>query len=61
MTKHTQQFVGNLPTNCLSVFHHFVGLALEGLNSGLMYRFKHWLVLVYFYMRVTTDQMLDHA
>ena len=25
------QFVGNLPTNCLSVFGHFVGLALKGL------------------------------
>ena len=27
-----KQFVGNLPTNCLSVFDHFVGLALKGLN-----------------------------
>ena len=26
-----KQFVGNLP-NCLSVFEHFVGLALKGLN-----------------------------
>ena len=26
-----KQFIGNLPTNCLSVFDHFVGLALEGL------------------------------
>ena len=25
-----KQFVGNLPTNCLSVFGHFVGLALKG-------------------------------
>ena len=24
------QFVGNLQTNCLSVFDHFAGLALEG-------------------------------
>ena len=24
------QFVGNLPKNCLSVFDHFVGLALKG-------------------------------
>ena len=29
-----KQFVGNLPTNCLSVFDHFVGLALKGLISG---------------------------
>ena len=27
-----KQFVGNLPTNCLSVFDHFVGLALKELN-----------------------------
>ena len=26
-----KQFVGKLPTNCLSVFGHFVGLALKGL------------------------------
>ena len=26
-----KQFVGNLPTNCLSVFDHFVILALKGL------------------------------
>ena len=26
-----KQFVGNLPTNCLSVFGHFVGLALKEL------------------------------
>ena len=28
-----KQFVGNLPTNYLSVFDHFVGLALKGLNN----------------------------
>ena len=27
-----KQFVGKLPTNCLSVFVHFVGLVLKGLN-----------------------------
>ena len=26
-----KQFVGNLPTNCLNVFDHFVGLAFKGL------------------------------
>ena len=26
-----KQFVGNLPTNCLSVFGYFVNLALKGL------------------------------
>ena len=27
-----KQFVGKLPMNCLSVFDHFVGLALKGLS-----------------------------
>ena len=27
-----QQFVNKLPTNCLSVFDHFVGLTLKGLT-----------------------------
>ena len=31
-----KQFVGNLPTNCLSVFDHFVKLALKGLNLLLV-------------------------
>ena len=33
MAKHTQ-FVGNLPTNCLSVFGHFMGLTLIGLTTS---------------------------
>ena len=28
-----KHFVGNLPTNCLSVFDHFVRLALKGLRK----------------------------
>ena len=28
-----KQFFGNLPTNCLSVFDHFVKLALKGLKT----------------------------
>ena len=31
-----KQFVSKLPTNCLSVFDHFVGLAFKGLNIMLM-------------------------
>ena len=27
-----KQFVSNLPTNCLSVFDHFMNLALKGLR-----------------------------
>ena len=29
-----KQFVEKLPTNCLSEFDHFVGLALKGLSSN---------------------------
>ena len=32
MIKHTQTIRWQQPTNCLSVFDHFVGLALKGLN-----------------------------
>ena len=28
-----KQFVGSLPTNCFSVFDHFVKLALKGLTT----------------------------
>ena len=28
-----KQFVGNFPTNCLSVFDHFMNLALKGLRN----------------------------
>ena len=28
-----KQIFGKLPTNCLSVFDHFVGLALKGLKN----------------------------
>ena len=30
-----KQSVGKLPTNCLSIFDHFVGLAVKGLNTFL--------------------------
>ena len=33
MVKHTQTIRRLLPTNCLSVFDYFVGLALKGLNG----------------------------
>ena len=29
-----KQFVGKLPTNCLSVFDYFVKLTLKGLSEG---------------------------
>ena len=30
-----KQFVGNLPKNCLSVFDHFINLALKGLRDDI--------------------------
>ena len=33
MVKHTQTIRRLLPSNCLSVFDHFVGLALKGLKT----------------------------
>ena len=33
-----KQLVGKLPINCLSVFDHFVGLALEGLGTNEMFK-----------------------
>ena len=30
-----------LPTNCLSVFDHFVGLALNGLRTENLKKLKH--------------------
>ena len=36
MVKHTQTIRRQKPTNCLSVFNHFVGLALKGLRYQFM-------------------------
>ena len=33
MVKHTQTIIQLLPTNCLSLFDHLVGLALKVLNN----------------------------
>ena len=40
-----KQFVVNLPTNCLSVFDHFVKLALKGLKEVLMGNSKEVAIL----------------
>ena len=42
-----KQFVGNLPTNCLSVFDHFVGLARKGFFSFKTLR-KLYSFIVYY-------------
>ena len=41
-----KQFVGNLPANCLSVFDHFVGLALKGLIK------KAYSYFIFFFVQV---------
>ena len=44
-----KQLVGNLPTNCLSVFDHFVGLALKGLKhlcGGARVHFRVYLLCI---------------
>ena len=35
-----KQFVGNVPTNCLSMLDHFVILALKGLNKRTVLQVK---------------------
>ena len=37
-----RQFVGKLPTNCLSVFGHFLNLALKGLTFRKLKKFLSW-------------------
>ena len=38
MVKHTQTISLQQQTNCISLFDHFVGLVLKGLNIALHYR-----------------------
>ena len=42
MVKHTQQFVGKLSTNCLSVFDNTVGLEFKGLIIDGTYKIDIW-------------------
>ena len=46
-----KHFVGNLTTNCLSVFDHFVKPALKGLSifEFTHLRFRWWWICVYFW------------
>ena len=45
MVKHTQAIRWLLPTNCLSIFDHFVRSALKGLKSMLKLAEKLWELL----------------
>ena len=42
MAKHTQRIRQLLPTNCLSVLDHFVGLVLEGVILLHLYFKQMW-------------------
>ena len=55
MVKHTQTICRLLPTNCLSVFDHFVGLALKGLNS------LSEVVVAYRFCYMNSGQLLKKA
>ena len=44
MVKHTHTIRRLLPTICLDVFDHFVGLALKGLTDFFLYCNKHFTV-----------------
>ena len=40
ISQNDQTHSNNLPTNCLSVFDHFMGLALKGLRKIILKSFK---------------------
>ena len=42
MVKHTQTICRQQPTNCLSVFDHFVGLALKVLKQQYKHKPDSW-------------------
>ena len=61
MVKHSQTIRRQNPTNCLSVFDYFVGLALKGLNTKKDFNYFHknqnltgfWLGLFMYYILPT--------
>ena len=48
-----KQFVGKWLTNCLSMFHHFVGLALKGLTEITAAKYHHA-----FFLSIKLNKML---
>ena len=50
MVKHTQRIRRLLPTNCLSVFDHFVGLALKELTKRVAEIKREPLLYIYIYI-----------
>ena len=49
MVKHAQTIRRQQPTNCFSVFDHFVGLALKGLTLSL----RHYIITSKKYFFIT--------
>ena len=48
-----KQFVGKFPTNCLSVFDHFVGLAPKGLKNKITMPYILWKECFLIYQKAT--------
>ena len=46
-----KQIVGNLPTICLSVFDHFMSLALKGLSTMTYFGVAEIIPVMFFKMR----------
>ena len=69
MVKHTQMIRRKLTTNCLSVFDHFVGLAVKGLNESveclqvtqpqILPKKKNEIVFKYFFITFSNNFFLD--
>ena len=56
-----KQFVGKLPTNCLSVFDHFVGLALKGLSLKMHLNKKFTIKSLRTWLKECNDIKHNHS
>ena len=54
MVKHTQTIPRHQPTNCLSVFDHFVGLALKELTHN---RLQQLLFFFFFFLTQLSEEL----
>ena len=52
---HSNDCFGKLPRNCLSVFDHFVGLALEGFREPFM-RGYGWIINIFTNLRLAWNK-----
>ena len=56
MVKHTQIIRRLLPTNCLSLFDHFMGLTPKGLISSILYCY-----LITYHKNPACDTVIEEA